>query len=75
MSRSFVLGLLAVWAAAAAMLYYLQPGLGATYLVASGWLAVGGAVVWALTRWPPFQRTLAKRRGTAKGPGDSRPVP
>jgi Na+/melibiose symporter-like transporter len=75
MSRSFVLGLLAVWAAAAAMLYYLQPGLGATYLVASGWLAVGGAAVWALTRWPPFRRTLAKRRGATKGPGDSRPVP
>ena len=74
MSRSFVLGLLAVWAAAAAMLYYLQPGLGATYLVASGWLAVGGAAVWALTRWPPFRRTLARRRGGPKGPDDSPPA-
>jgi Na+/melibiose symporter-like transporter len=74
MSRSFVLGLLAVWAAAAAMLYYLQPALGATYLVASGWLAVGGAAVWALTRWPPFRRTLARRRGSPKGPDGSRPA-
>jgi Na+/melibiose symporter-like transporter len=73
-SRSFALGLLAAWAAAAAMLYYLQPGLGATYLVASGWLAVGGAAVWALTRWPPFKRTLARRRGGPKTPGDPGPA-
>ena len=72
MTRKFALGLLAVWAVAAAMLYYLQPGLGATYLVASGWLLVGGAAVWALTRWPPFRRTLERRRGTrppSGGPG------
>jgi hypothetical protein len=74
MSRSFVLGLLAVWAAAAAMLYYLQPALGATYLVASGWLAVGGAAVWALTRWPPFRRTLARRRSGPKDPDRSPPA-
>jgi hypothetical protein len=73
-SRSFVLGLLALWAVAAAMLYYLQPGLGATYLVASGWLAVGGAAVWALTRWPPFRRTLARRRRTPKTPDGPRPA-
>ena len=68
-----MLGLLAVWAAAAAMLYYLQPGLGATYLVASGWLAVCGAVVWALTRWPPFRQRLARRRGAPKSPDDPGP--
>ena len=69
-----MLGLLAVWAAAAAMLYYLQPGLGATYLVASGWLAVWAAAVWALTRWPPFRRTLARRRGNPKGPDGPGPA-
>jgi hypothetical protein len=74
MSRSFVLGLVAAWAAAAALLYYLQPGLGATYLVASGWLVVGGAAVWALTRWPPFRRTIARRRGNPKGPDGSGPA-
>jgi len=73
-SRKFALGLLAAWAAAAAMLYYLQPGLGATYLVASGWLAVGGAVVWALTRWPPFRRTLERRRGNRNPPGGVGPA-
>lgn len=74
MTRKFVLGLVVVWAAAAAMLYYLQPGLAATYLVASGWLVVGGAVVWALTRWPPFRRTLERRRGNRKTPGGPGPV-
>jgi hypothetical protein len=74
MSRSFVLGLAVVWAVAAALLYYLQPALGATYLVASGWLAVGAATVWALTKWPPFKRTIARRRGNPKGPGGPGPA-
>jgi hypothetical protein len=68
-SRSFVLGLLVVWAAAAALLYYLAPALAATYLVASGWLAFGAAAVWALAKWPPFKRTLVRRRGEPKPPG------
>lgn len=69
MSRSFLLGLVAAWAAAAGILYYLEPGLGATYLVASGWVAVIGAAIWALARWPPFKRTLTRRRGGPKDPG------
>jgi hypothetical protein len=73
-TRSFVLGLLAVWAAAAAVLYYLQPGLGATYLVASGWLAIGGAALWALSRWPPFRRTITRRRGRSTGPDGPGPT-
>lgn len=68
MSRSFWLGLAAVWGAAALLLYFLQPALAATYLVASAWLGVGAAGVWALTRWPPFQRTLAQRRERRRGP-------
>jgi Na+/melibiose symporter-like transporter len=73
MSRSFLLGLVAVWVAAAAMLYYLAPGLGATYLVASGWVAFVGAAIWALARWPPFKRTLTRRRGGPKDPGGATP--
>lgn len=69
MSRSFLLSLVAVWAAAAGILYYLEPGLGATYLVASGWVAVIGAAIWALARWPPFKRTLTRRRGGPKDGG------
>jgi hypothetical protein len=69
MSRSFVLKLAVVWAVAAALLFYLAPGLGATYLVASGWLAFGAAAVWALAKWPPFKRTLVRRRGEPKPPG------
>jgi hypothetical protein len=71
--RSFVLGLLAAWLAAALLLYWLDPRLGATYLVASGWLACGGLLVWALVRWPPFKRTILKRRGPRRGPGPPRP--
>jgi hypothetical protein len=74
MSRSFVLGLVALWAAAAALLYFLAPGLGATYLVASGWVAFGAGAIWALAKWPPFKRTLARRRSGPKPPG-SRPTP
>jgi Na+/melibiose symporter-like transporter len=73
MSRSFLLGLVAVWMAAAALLYFLAPGLGATYLVASGWVAIVGAAVWALARWPPFKRRLARRRGGPKDPGATPP--
>lgn len=73
MSRAFLLGLVAVWMAAAALLYFLAPGLGATYLVASGWVAIVGAAVWALARWPPFKRTLARRRGGPKDPGATPP--
>ena len=69
-SRRFLLGLLVVWVAAALLLYWLDPALGATYLVASGWLACGGLLVWALVRWPPFKRAILKRRGR---PGDPRP--
>jgi hypothetical protein len=74
MSRSFVLGLVALWAAAAALLYFLAPGLGATYLVASGWVAFGAGAIWALAKWPPFKRTLARRRSGPK-PSGSRPTP
>ena len=73
MSRSFVLGLVAVWAVAAALLYYLAPGLGATYLVGSGWVAFGAAAIWALAKWPPFKRTLARRRGGPKPPASPTP--
>jgi hypothetical protein len=73
-SRSFVLGLLVVWAAAAALLYYLAPALAATYLVASGWLAVGAAAVWALTKWPPFKRTLTRRLRNPSDPGGPGPA-
>jgi hypothetical protein len=62
MSRTFVLGVLAAWLLAAALLTWLAPGMGAAYLVASAWVAVGGLAVWALARWPPFRRTLAGRR-------------
>jgi hypothetical protein len=48
MTRSFLLGLVAAWGVAAALLYWLAPGLGATYLVASGWVAFVGAAIWAL---------------------------
>jgi hypothetical protein len=74
MTRWFALGLLAVWAVVAALLYYLQPGLGATYLLASGWLAAGGAAVWALVRWPPFRETLARRRENRRTPGGPGPA-
>lgn len=73
MSRSFLLGLVAVWMAAAALLYFLAPGLGATYLVASGWVAIVGAAIWALARWPPFKRSLARRRGGPKDSGGTTP--
>lgn len=67
-TRSFLVGLLAAWLAAALLLYWLAAGLAATYLVASGWLACGGLAVWALVRWPPFKRTILKRRDRSKPP-------
>jgi hypothetical protein len=72
-SRSFLLGLLVVWAVAALMLYWLEPALAATYLVASGWVAFIGVAIRALARWPPFKRTLTRRRGGPKGPGGAAP--
>ena len=73
-SRSFLLGVLVAWAAAALLLYWLEPGLAATYLVASGWVAFAGGAGWALSRWPPVKRTLAKRRGGPKDPDGTVPL-
>jgi hypothetical protein len=67
-TRTFLLGLLAAWLGAALLLYWLDSRLAATYLVASGWLACGGLVVWALVRWPPFKRQILKRRGGPRVP-------
>jgi hypothetical protein len=61
----------AAWAAAALLLYWLQPALGATYLVASGWVAAGGVLVWALVRWPAFRRAAAARRRGGAPPGSA----
>ena len=74
-SRSFLLSVLVSWAAAAILLYWLEPGLAATYLVASGWVVFGVGAAWALTRWPPIKRTLARRRGGPKDPGGTVPLP
>ena len=74
MSRSFKLGIFGAWAVAALLLYWLEPGLAATYLVASGWVAVAATAVWALARWPPFKRTLTRRRGGPKDPGGAAPL-
>jgi membrane associated rhomboid family serine protease len=74
-SRSFLLRLLVAWAVAGLLLYWLEPGLGATYLVASGWVAFAAAAVWALARWPPLKRTLARRRGGPKNPDSTTPPP
>lgn len=73
MSRRFGLLVVAAWSLGGGLLYWLAPGLGATYLVASGWLAVGALAVWALVRWPPFRRTIAARRrgGKGRGPGSA----
>lgn len=75
MSRRFALWLVVAWALAGALLFWLAPGLGATYLVASGWVAVGALALWALARWPPFKRTIASRRRGAKerDPGSTAP--
>ena len=74
MTRPFLLKLVLVWAVTAALLYWLAPGLGATYLVASGWVAFVGVAVWALARWPPFKRTLARRRRGPADPGGPAPT-
>jgi hypothetical protein len=50
------------------MLYWLAPALAATYLVASVWVAFIAAAIWALARWPPFKRTITKRRTHPKDP-------
>jgi hypothetical protein len=73
-SRSFLLGVTVAWAVAALLLYWLSPGLAATYLVTSGWVAFAAAAGWALSRWPPVKRTLAKRRGGPKNPDGSVPL-
>jgi hypothetical protein len=69
LTRPFVLLVAAAWLAAALLLYWLEPGLGATYLVATGWIAAAGLLVWALVRWPPFRRTIAPRRRDGAPPG------
>ena len=75
MTRQTVLLVLGAWLMAAGLLYWLAPGLGATYLVASGWIAAGMAAAWALTRWPPFKRTLTRRGRPPGEPGDPTPRP
>jgi hypothetical protein len=74
-TRRFGAWIVAAWGLAAALLFWLAPGVGATYLVASGWVAVGALAVWLLVRYPPFRKTTAARRRGPPAPDPDSPDP